>query len=63
MLHPAVTLGQSIQKKQSLGFITDAFGDRTSKIDSPYNGIVIGHTNNPLVNQGDGLFHLAVTES
>ena len=63
MLHPAVTLGQSIQKKQSLGFITDAFGDRTSKIDSPYNGIVIGHTNNPLVNQGDGLFHLAVTKS
>ena len=60
MLHTFVKLGDRIQKKQPLGRITDAFGEKSGKVDSPYTGIIIGYTQNPLVNQGDGMFHIAV---
>jgi predicted deacylase len=60
ILHSLVNLGDRVEKKQPLGRITDAFGEKSGKVDSPYPGIVIGYTKNPLVNQGDGIFHIAV---
>jgi len=33
------------------------------KVLSPVAGLVIGHTQNPLVNQGDGIIHLAANPS
>jgi predicted deacylase len=62
ILHSSVVLGQRVHQKQSLGIIADAGGDRTCRVASPWSGIVIGHTNNPLVNQGDGIFHVAIVE-
>ncbi len=60
ILHTDITLGQRVSKKQKLGFVADAFGDKSVKIAAPCDGIVIGSTQNPLVSQGDGVFHIAV---
>ncbi len=60
ILRLEVKLGQKVAKKQLLGVISDAFGEKTSKIRSSFDGIVIGLCQNPLVNQGDGIFHIAL---
>ena len=54
-----VQLGQEVKTKQLLGYISDAFGDEQFPIRARRNGIVISCTQNPLVNQGDGILHLA----
>ncbi len=58
----AVTLGERVEKKQPLGIISDAFGDTSIKVRATVKGMVIGHTQNPLVNQGDAIVHLAILE-
>lgn len=60
IFHLKVKLGESVEKRQLLGFITDTFGDTNVKVRAPQEGIVIGHTQNPLVNQGDGIINLAI---
>ncbi len=60
ILHLKIHLGQKITKKQELGFITDTFGENKVSIRSKVNGIAIGHSLNPLVNQGDGIVHLGL---
>jgi predicted deacylase len=60
ILHLTAELGEKVAKKQVLGMITDAFGDTRTKVRAPVEGMVIGHVQNPLINQGDGLVHLAV---
>jgi predicted deacylase len=60
IFHLQVKLGQTVEKRELLGFITDTFGDTNIKVRSPQAGIVIGHTQNPLVNQGDGIINLAI---
>ena len=62
IFHLEVNLGQKVAKKQSLGFITDAFGENKLIVRANVQGIVISHTQNPLVNQGDGIVHLAVID-
>ncbi len=59
ILSLAIGLGDSVEKKQQLGVIRDVFGDDAVTIKSPAAGLVIGHTGNPLVNQGDGIVHIA----
>ncbi len=50
--------GEQVKKKQVLAIITDPFGQFETKIKAPDNAVIIGHSNAPLVNQGDALFHL-----
>ena len=57
-----VALGEQVQKKQRLGVIADAFGETTVAVRAAVDGIVIGHVQNPLVNQGDGIVHLAIAK-
>jgi len=59
ILHLAVELGQEVAEKQELGVIHDAFGQRRGRLRAPHAGLVIGQTNNPLVNRGDAAVHLA----
>ena len=37
----------------------DVFGDDPLVIEAPFDGMVIGHTNNPLVYQGEAIVHVA----
>ncbi len=60
LLHLGVKLGDKIAKKQPLGIITDAFGETKAKVRSPDEGVIIGQVQNPLVNQGDAIVHLAL---
>lgn len=60
ILHLEIKIGQQVEKKQVLGFITDAFGDTLLKVRTPDKGMVISHVQNPLVHQGDGIVHLAL---
>lgn len=57
--HRKVQLGQRISHKETLGFITDAFGDKPTPVRSPVEGWVISHNQNPLIHQGDALVHIA----
>jgi predicted deacylase len=51
-------LGSLVQKNATLGLISDPFGENETVVTSPYEGIVIGRTNLPLVNEGDALLHI-----
>jgi predicted deacylase len=59
ILRAMVALGSRVKKDTLLGVVADPFGESESNITSAYNGIVIGRTNLPLVNEGDALFHIA----
>jgi uncharacterized protein len=54
-----IELGEVVQRSQLLGVIHDSVGKRLSRITAPRTGIVIGQIQQPLVNQGDALVHLA----
>ncbi len=62
ILHLTVQLGDRVERRQVLGYITDAFGEKTTKVSANATGIAIGHAQNPLVNQGDAIVHLGVLE-
>jgi predicted deacylase len=59
ILRAMVAPGSRVKKDTLLGVIADPFGESEVKILSSFNFIVIGRTNLPLVNEGDGLFHIA----
>jgi predicted deacylase len=61
--HCTTRLGEAVKQRQPLGFISDTFGDKPVQVRSPMAGIVIGHGQNPLVNQGDALVHVARLET
>jgi uncharacterized protein len=56
-------LGSRIELNESLGFVSDPFGEVEEEILSPVDGIIIGRTNLPLVNEGEALFHIAKFKS
>lgn len=59
ILRPMVSLGTQVIKGSLLGVVSDPFGERETEISTTFDGIVIGRTNLPLVNEGDALFHIA----
>jgi predicted deacylase len=54
-----VKLGQRVRRGDRLGVISDPFGAVEDEVRSELDGIVIGQTSLPLINEGDALFHLA----
>lgn len=59
ILHPYKSLGKKVEKGERLGIISDPFGTEEIDIISPRTGIIIGHCNMPLINEGEALFHIA----
>jgi predicted deacylase len=59
IFHSAVELGRPVRAGERVGMIRDAFGDVTARVRSRYEGLVIGTTENPLVNRGDAVVHVA----
>ncbi len=59
IVHLDAHLGELVIAKQQLATIYDPFGKVLGKIRSKHDGIVIGHTQAPLVNRGDALSHVA----
>ncbi len=50
--------GELVEAEQPIGRITDPFGEDPFTLRAPYRGLVIGHTNNPVVHGGDAVVHL-----
>lgn len=63
IFHLEVNLGDRVERKQKLGYITDAFGEARVNVRASVDGMVISYTQNPLVNQGDAIVHLAVLKT
>ena len=57
--HIEVKLGQRVRRGDRLGVISDPFGAVEDEVRSELDGIIIGQTSLPLINEGDALFHLA----
>lgn len=54
----SVDLGDRVIAGERIGTVADAHGHTRSMVKSRADGVVIGITRNPLVNQGDALVHL-----
>lgn len=59
MFHPVVATGQKVEKGTILGSISDPFGSFERTIKSQFSGYVICVNQSPIVNQGDGVFHVS----
>ncbi|MDO6730331.1 succinylglutamate desuccinylase/aspartoacylase family protein [Marinovum sp. 2_MG-2023] len=57
------TIGDYVSEGEVLGVVADPAGDVEEEIISDMEGIIIGRTNMPVVNEGDALFHIALTPS
>lgn len=52
-------LGDRVSKGDTLGYISDPLGDDETQCKVPFDGVIIGRLNLPLVNEGDAIFHVA----
>ncbi len=59
ILRSPLDSGARIEAGQVLGGIADPYGSRELEITAQDAGVLIGMSNLPVVNQGDGLFHIA----
>ena len=55
-----VQLGDMVVEGQVVARIHDTFGKKLGDVKSRASGLVIGHTQHPLVNRGDAIVHVAV---
>ncbi|ETW13627.1 succinylglutamate desuccinylase/aspartoacylase [Roseivivax marinus] len=51
--------GDYVEEGAVLGVVSDPFGDVDHEVTAQNDGVVIGRTNLPVVNEGDALFHIA----
>ncbi len=59
ILRSLVSLGSKVNKQDVLGVVSDPFGENEEQVLANINGIIVGRTNIPLVNEGEALFHIA----
>ena len=52
-------LGHHVAKGEVVGVVSDPFGEHEDAIEAPFEGVVIGKLNNPVVNRGDAALHIA----
>jgi predicted deacylase len=60
LFQPLISSGDMVQKNQTVGTMTDPFGEFNEQIKSPITGYVVGLNNIPVVNAGDALMHIGV---
>ena len=59
IVRAAKPLGTRVDKDQPLAVISDPFGEQESELKARFDGIIVGRSNIPLVNEGDAVFHVA----
>jgi uncharacterized protein len=52
-------VGDKVRKNEILGVISDPFGEHRFTVHASHEGIIIGQTMLPLVNEGNACFHIA----
>lgn len=60
LFHPNVKCGQMVHKGDSVGTLTDPFGEFKEQVKASETGYVIGMNNSPVINAGDALMHLGM---
>jgi len=58
IFHTEVELGDEVKKSQSLGFISDPFGNEYFTVKARREAHIIGLNNAPVVHKGDALMHV-----
>lgn len=59
LIRDPIPLGSHVDKGSRLAHLSDWLGDEETDILATREGVVIGRTNLPIVNEGDALFHVA----
>jgi predicted deacylase len=59
LFHTLHLLGSVVKDKETIGEISDIFGDTIAKVKAPCGGMIVGITTNPKVHQGDAIVHIA----
>ncbi len=59
LLRTFKTIGDAIEPGDKLGVISDPFGEVDTELSIDQAGLIIGRTELPIINEGDGLFHVA----
>ena len=59
VLRTPCSLGRRVREGEQIGIVSNPTGDDETPVYSTSDGIVIGRSNIPVVNQGDALFHIA----
>ncbi len=59
IVHLDARLGDFVQSGDRIATIFDPFGKVQGQVKSKYDGLVIGHSQAPLVNRGDAISHIA----
>lgn len=62
MLINSLGLGTRVKSGQIMSTIVDPLGDDAQLLKAPCDGVIIGKTTIPLVNEGDAVFHLGIFE-
>lgn len=52
-------LGDTVKKEKVIAYIDDLFDDSHYEVVAPFDGIIIGKSEIPLVQEGDAIFHIA----
>lgn len=58
---PLAPLGRAVTEGSVLGFIADPHGSSETEVTCSRSGLVIGRTTDATADEGDGLFHIAIT--
>ncbi|PLX97978.1 MAG: succinylglutamate desuccinylase [Desulfuromonas sp.] len=58
----STVVGRHVNKGDDLGVVSDPFGEKEKKVTAPVSGLVVGRLIQPLVYQGDALYHIAMLE-
>lgn len=59
MIRTIKALGDTVNQEEVIAYIDDPFEDEIFQIVSPFDGIIIGKSEIPLIQEGDAVFHIA----
>lgn len=59
MLRTIKALGDTVNKGEIIAYIDEPLGDESFEILTPFDGVIIGKSELPLIQEGDAIFHIA----
>jgi len=63
MLRTIKALGETVQKDETIAFTDAPLDDESFAIKAPFDGVIIGKSEIPLVQEGDAVFHIAMLKN
>lgn len=59
LLRTHKNIGEEVKSGDLLAVLSDPFGEKETEVRAEREGLIMGRTNLPIVNEGDALFHIA----